>query len=347
MAPLESHLDRDTFAYDRGGSAKGQRNVVRPEISVIIPAFNAQTTIAEQLGALSRSAVPFDWEVVVCDNGSTDGTADVVSQFTTAIPQLSLIDASARRGPAAARNMGVASAKAPLIAFCDADDVVGPGWLAAARKGLADHAFVAGYRQFLHRRDEAERTGDYLGPNVHPFLPYLPYAGTGNLAIRKDVLLEVGGFDETMRTGEDTDLCWRVQLAGHRLIFLPDMIAYIRSREGPRSCFWQAFSWGADEPQLQHKFALVADAYTKRPPAAAAAARPAEASLPRLGRLAPALIAFARCGVRVLRARGEVDTKSLLFEPGVRLGQLCGRVDRRKCQVPVPDGELPVWPAVE
>ena len=114
-----------------------------PEVSVIIPAFNAEDTLALQLGALTDQAGDFTCEILVCDNGSTDGTADLVRDWERRFPIIRLIDASARRGPAAARNIGAAAARAPRLAFCDADDLIGSGWLALMRSKLDEHEFVA------------------------------------------------------------------------------------------------------------------------------------------------------------------------------------------------------------
>src|SRR5690606_34073255 len=115
-----------------------------PEASVVIAAFNAERTLGEQLAALSRQAVRFPWEVLVCDNGSTDGTVAVVTEWQGRLPQLRLVDASARRGPGAARNAGAARALSPLLLFCDADDVVADDWLAPLHGALQREVFVTG-----------------------------------------------------------------------------------------------------------------------------------------------------------------------------------------------------------
>ena len=99
-------------------------------ISVVIPAFNAETTIADQLGAIARQSDGVALEVIVADNGSSDATRTVVETWSERLP-VRLVDASARRGPAAARNIGASSARGDLLIFTDADDVVMPGWLQA------------------------------------------------------------------------------------------------------------------------------------------------------------------------------------------------------------------------
>ena len=123
---------------------------VVPVVSVVVPAFDAESTLGEQLGALAGQVGAPVFEVLVCDNGSRDGTAGVVWSFvgrsvgSVAWSGVRLVDASVRRGPAAARNVGAGRARGEFLVFCDADDVVSPGWVAALHAGLADHDLVAG-----------------------------------------------------------------------------------------------------------------------------------------------------------------------------------------------------------
>ena len=114
------------------------------DLSVVIAAFDASATITAQLEALVRQEWSRSWEVIVADNGSTDGTAAIVSGFASEHPRVRLVDASTRRGPATARNVGVAHARGQLVAFCDADDVVGDSWVRAMGDGLRSFPAVTG-----------------------------------------------------------------------------------------------------------------------------------------------------------------------------------------------------------
>ena len=119
-----------------------------PLISVVMPVRNGMPWIEHQLRALAAQQSAVDWEVVVADNGSDDGTRSCVERWSERDPRIHLVDASARRGAAAARNIGVRSARGRLLAFCDADDVVRPGWLASMSAALADADLVAGVFDF-------------------------------------------------------------------------------------------------------------------------------------------------------------------------------------------------------
>ena len=113
-------------------------------ISVVIPARDAAGTIAEQLAALAGQEYVGDWEVIVADNGSTDQTRGIVEDWRARVPGLRVVDASARPGPSFARNRGAADATGDLLVFCDADDAVAPGWLAAVARAAVDFDVVTG-----------------------------------------------------------------------------------------------------------------------------------------------------------------------------------------------------------
>src|SRR5262245_29795227 len=113
------------------------------KLSVVVPCLNAEATLGAQLAALSRQSWPDGWEVIVADNGSTDRSREIVESYRGRLPRLNLVDASDRRGHAHARNLGAAAATGDALLFCDADDEVAPGWLAAMGRALAGHEFVA------------------------------------------------------------------------------------------------------------------------------------------------------------------------------------------------------------
>ena len=113
------------------------------KLSVIIPCLNAAGTIGAQLDALAVQQWDQPWEVIVADNGSTDRSLAIVERYRYKLPNLRVVDASARRGQPCALNTGAMAAKGDALAFCDADDEVAPGWLPAMGKALSKYDFVA------------------------------------------------------------------------------------------------------------------------------------------------------------------------------------------------------------
>src|SRR5215204_55226 len=179
----------------------------QPMLSVVIPVFDAAGVVSGQLEALAKQEWSRPWELVVADNGCTDGTIDVVERWRDRMPSLRIVDASDRRGPAHARNVGVGEARSEAVAFCDADDEVAPGWVAAMGEALSRHALVACRsdptklnERWVAETREAQPAGAL---STVPFPPFAPYAGSGGLGVKKSLHERLGGFDESMPVLED------------------------------------------------------------------------------------------------------------------------------------------------
>jgi glycosyltransferase involved in cell wall biosynthesis len=185
------------------------------KLSVVMPCLNAAATIGDQLEALSRQEWPADWEVVVADNGSTDGTAEVARRYADRLPDLRIVDASGRRGSAHARNVGAHAASGDAVVFCDADDEVGSGWLAAMGRALKKHDFIA-CRLDLNKLNPLEISGTVRNPQQEglqrvEYPPYLRHASGSTLGVKREVHEAVGGFDESLFRLEDTDYWFSIQ----------------------------------------------------------------------------------------------------------------------------------------
>jgi glycosyltransferase involved in cell wall biosynthesis len=216
-------------------------------ISVVVPVKNGMPWVEEQLQALAAQQIEVDWEVVVADNGSDDGTRSCVLRWSERYPHIRLVDASARRGAGAARNIGVRAARGRLLAFCDADDVVRPGWVASMSAALGDADLVAGVFDFSAL--DGVPTSIPV-PAATRQLGFLPFALGANLAVRREVFEAVQGFCEELSPEEDVDLCWRLQLAGYRFAVTADAAVEKRERTGARPMFQAAWSYGRCGPRL-------------------------------------------------------------------------------------------------
>lgn len=190
------------------------------DVALVVPARDAP---AEALAALAAVAVADGVaEVVIVD----DGSAPPVGHVTGA----TVVRRGVPGGPAAARNTGAGATAAPLIAFVDADVRLTPGWCAPLLAHLDDPAVAlvaprvrsAPGRGRIPRYERARSPLD-LGPEPGRVRPgtrvsYLPAAA---VVVRRADLVDVGGFDEALRTGEDVDLVWRLVEAGRRCRYEP------------------------------------------------------------------------------------------------------------------------------
>lgn len=229
------------------------------KFSVIIPCLNAADTVGETLTALTRQSWPVPWEVIIADNGSTDALRSVVAPYKSKIPSLKVIDASARRGAAYARNVAINAASGEGVVYCDADDVPGEGWASAMVAALTKHHFVAARFEF-NRLNYPYIAAVRGGTQVNAlqscrFLPF-PYAGAGSLGITRHLHEMVGGFDETIPIAEDTDYCLKLQLTGQALVFVPDAVLHYRLRPTPAGTYRQAFRYAESAVYLYKKYGI-------------------------------------------------------------------------------------------
>lgn len=226
--------------------------------TVVIPTYNGAATLGEQLAALSRQDVTEPFEVVVADNGSTDDLAAVTRAWESEL-DLRVVDASARRGPSAARNIGAADARSPRLLFCDADDVVSEGWVRSLTSGLEHHDFVGGpYLTF------ATRKGIWLPGYDTSALPTAwdacAYAFGGNFGVTASLWHRLGGFDETLTGAEEIEFAWRAREIGVEPVLVPEAVVAYRVRDALRGRLWHEYNSGRGTAMLANR--LVPDTVT-------------------------------------------------------------------------------------
>ncbi|MGH7388521.1 MAG: glycosyltransferase [Candidatus Rokuibacteriota bacterium] len=222
-----------------------------------MPCRNAAATIADQLQALAVQQEPEPWELIVADNGSTDATREVVEAFRHRFHALRIVDASARVGRPHACNAAVRVSRSAALAFCDADDEVAPGWVRAMSAALDTHPFVAGRLDIEKLNEPWARARPW--PQQHglqrlPYPPRLPHAAGCNLGVRRELHDAVGGFDESLARLQDTDYCFRLQLAGVGLHYAPEAVVHYRLRHTLRGLFEQSRAWGRYNVVLYVKY---------------------------------------------------------------------------------------------
>jgi glycosyltransferase involved in cell wall biosynthesis len=235
------------------------------KLSVILPCFNGAATLRLQLDALAAQEWSESWEVLVVNNGSTDESVAIAESYRDRLPQLRIIEAyhppAPRLGVANSYNIGIAAAQGEAVVFCEADDEVAPGWLAAMGNALAEHDMVAGrleYRKlnpdwlWVAREDYQQVSG--LVETSNP--PYFPYASGCNLGMRRSLYDKVGPLDISVPCCYDTDYCWKAQTAGFKLQFVPDAVVHYRLRDTLRGLYRQGRNWGEDTPKLYRRYGV-------------------------------------------------------------------------------------------
>ncbi len=209
-------------------------------VSAIIVTWNKKDLLAACLDSLRTQTRPAD-EIFVVDNGSTDGSRELVRDY---YPDVALITLDHNTGFAYANNVAIQQATGDYIALLNNDLVLEPTWvkaMAAALEANTSLGSCASKMLLYHQRDTIDSAGiDFLiggtGRNragglrdAFPFDQpgYVFGACAGAAIYRRSMLREIGSFDETLNTYyEDVDLAFRAQLAGYDCLYIPEAVAY-------------------------------------------------------------------------------------------------------------------------
>ncbi|MGD8523207.1 MAG: exopolysaccharide biosynthesis polyprenyl glycosylphosphotransferase, partial [Desulfobacterales bacterium] len=232
-----NHHQSDKISAERTKSepkAISQNLEKQTQISVIVPTYNNADILPVCLEALMAQEYPRDeYEIIVVDDGSTDHTPEVVSQFTDRIPAVRYFH-QANQGPAAARNNGAKHAVGDIIIFTDDDCVAQPQWInhmsrpfhksgdnIAAVKGAyktRQSNFIACFAQ-----KEFESRYRKMQKSRH-----IDFVDTYAAAFKREVFLSLNGFDIRFpeANNEDVEFSYRLAAHSHKIVFNPDAIVY-------------------------------------------------------------------------------------------------------------------------
>lgn len=254
-----THRNREpkpAFAGVRTGFAGAPHLKVAspPRVSVVVAAYNAARTLRTCLRALEQLNHP-DYEVLLVDDGSTDGTADLVREF----PTVRYVRHPENLGLSEARNTGIQLATGEVVAFTDADCRPDEDWLDHLVHDLVTQGTAGiGGHNLLPPDDSALAAAVMAAPGgpLQVMLDdreaeHLPGC---NMAFWRSTLLEVGGFDPVFRrAGDDVDLCWRLQNHGGKLGFSPGGFVWHYRRSTVRAYLRQQHGYGDAEAVLERK----------------------------------------------------------------------------------------------
>jgi glycosyltransferase involved in cell wall biosynthesis len=217
------------------------------KLTIVMPCYSAEATLAAQLDAFVREPNAGEWELLIADNGSMDNSRTIAERYRARMPQLRVIDASARRSCASAKNIGAESALGEALIFCDADDVIAPGYVRAMARALDQHDMVACRYEFKKLNPpwlvKARGGNQENGLPTLKYPPYSNHAWGGSLGIRTHIHRLLNGYDESMRYLADTDYCVRAQQMGFKIQFVRDAVVHYRHRSTLRSIYRQARTW--------------------------------------------------------------------------------------------------------
>jgi glycosyltransferase involved in cell wall biosynthesis len=234
-----------------------------------MPVRNGAATIGAQLDALLGQLDPgTSWELVVADNGSTDDTAAIVAAHPLGcrVP-VRLVGAGELRGINVARNAAVASARGELVVFCDADDEVRQGWLAAYAAALlgGPPSTAAGPMDVSRINGRRQATWGIPRAEPHRLGGGIRCGWGGNMALHREVWAAIGGFDESYRDGfDEVEFFARAHEAGVPFLWVPD--ATVDYRVKPRS--WPNLTKAFRSGVAKTRFGRAHPAAVRRPPVA-------------------------------------------------------------------------------
>lgn len=218
-------------------------------VSVIVPAYNATATLERAVGSVSGCPLGGELEVIVVDDGSTDGTVDVARRLAAADERVRVLQhaGSANRGTSASRNLALRAARGQLVAFLDADDWYLPNRFARCIETLRTRPDVDGTIESASvELDSPEErrwwgAGNVVGLAARSdadlidslcFGQSFPISG---LTIRRDVFGRSGVFNESLARSEDVELWIRVACVARLQVLEGDPVAVYRRHPGNRS----------------------------------------------------------------------------------------------------------------
>lgn len=284
-----------------------------PSISVVIPAFNRVGTIRAAVESVLCQSYA-DFELLVVDDGSTDGTMSALGDMSD--PRLRLLANCRNMGPSAARNMGIRAARANWVAFQDSDDEWLPEKLSKQMARIVSNGpeTIAAYcgmlidapkdgslgREGVRYYPDASlgvREGNLLEPLLRRSL-----ISTQTLIARRDALLKIGGFDESLPALEDWDCVLQVARMG-TFAFVDEPL--VKQHFSPNSITRDRAKWASARERVVTKNL---DLLQDRPAVLAGHYRSIAGENRRLGRLQE-----ARSAIRKARGATPGDPKLLLL----------------------------------
>lgn len=231
--------------------------------TVILPCYNSEDTIGEQMDALARQDWRDDWEFIMADNGSTDRSVEIVQSYSDRIPNMRILNVYSGQGerePASASyNKAFAVAQSDIFITCESDDIAADGWLVHMVEAMQTAHFVGSAIDDYELNKDLIRPGDGMQTRENGFPNFsgplkLPYAVGCTIGISRKLWETIGGFDTEIGHLWDIDYSWQAQLAGFDLEFVPEALMYYRQRTSFKARFKQGRMYGLCSSRIAAKY---------------------------------------------------------------------------------------------
>jgi len=225
-------------------------------LSVIVPSYNRQDEIQDLLASLEKQKLATsDFEIVIVDDGSTDGTRDWVERYQSQSELHINFVQQDHQGPGAARNNGMQHADGDVFVFIDSDCTAPPDWLSVIKKAFDDDPQVKAFGG----RDDARAdfpplllainysmtsfltTGGMRGGKKKRLAKFYPRSF--NMGLHKSLYEKIGGFG-SLRHGQDIEFSNRIIKSGDKVVYLYDSVVYHKRRTSLSKFYRQVFNWG-------------------------------------------------------------------------------------------------------
>lgn len=234
-------------------------------VSVIIPTYNRKEMLKDCLESLFGQTYPKENFEIIIVSGSSDGTNSMLEELASQSPVRLRWFERENKGPNVARNFGIEKSEGQIICFIDDDCIADENWL---------NNIVREFGEFEDSNSKFDYSGKVLGGVGGKILDYnqdtmyeklvkmnqesavknSSFIITCNGAYRKEALEEVGGFDNTLKTGEDWDLGIRVKLQGYNLKYQPNAVIYHKHRATLRGLLKQQYNYATGHVRLGKKY---------------------------------------------------------------------------------------------
>lgn len=230
-------------------------------VTVVIPARNAVATLGAQLAALDRQTGDIQFNVIVVDNGSTDGTGALAAAHVSPRYSLRVVHEPVA-GTNSARNAGIALVDNGMVLLCDADDEVSPQWVSELVAAWTPGTWVAGivdYTTLNSARTRLQWGAAARSAGVTPE-PFVDWTFSCNCGFDRAMWADIGGFDATLSGvgGDDTEFFMRAYAAGYRQRWAPDALVAYRLRAGVRNMCRQRYRQGRNQVRVASRSAASA-----------------------------------------------------------------------------------------